>query len=153
MRLITSRLSPISRLSVYYRSTSPGHPNCGDHVEPYINAADAEAAEQDVVERLIEPFEDEDEREGRRKWDWDLFQVHNHVWRRTTIRLQREREAILKGSGVNPYRSTGAQWFYMDLWDQMLQRPDGHQTPNQDCLHCKWFLSPLSVMKNSSRAV
>ncbi|EDR10823.1 uncharacterized protein LACBIDRAFT_293315 [Laccaria bicolor S238N-H82] len=111
------------------------HPNCGDHTEPYINAADAEAAEQDVVERLIEPFENEDERVGRKQWDWDLFQVHNHVWRRTTARLQREREAILKGSGVNPYKRTGAQWFYMDLWDQMLQRPDGHQTPNQDCLH------------------
>lgn len=138
VRLITSRLSPISRLSVYYRSTSPGHPNCGDHTEPYLNAAGAEAAEQDVVERLIEPLENEDDRVGRKKWDWDLFQVHNHVWRRATTRLQREREASLKGSGFNRYRSIGAQWFYMDLWDQMLQRPDGHQTPNQDCLH--WCL-------------
>ena len=88
----------ISRLSVYYRSTSLGPPNCGDHVEPYINAADVEAAEQDVVERLIEPFENEDDGIGRKKWDWDLFQIHNHVWRRTTTRLQREGESILKGS-------------------------------------------------------
>ena len=56
----------ISRLSVYYRSTSLGHPNCGDHVEPYITATDAEAAEQDVAERLIEPFEYEDDGIGRR---------------------------------------------------------------------------------------
>ena len=59
-------MAKISRLFVYYRSTSLGHPNFGDHVELYINAADAEAAEQDVVERLIEPFENEDDGIGRK---------------------------------------------------------------------------------------
>ncbi|KAI5832079.1 hypothetical protein K523DRAFT_236055 [Schizophyllum commune Tattone D] len=28
-----------------------------------------------------------------------------------------------------------AQWYYLDIWDMSLQRPDAHLKPGKDCLH------------------
>jgi hypothetical protein len=140
MKRITSRITPIPRLSVYYRTTAPGHPVCEKSASPHKNGPAADHAEQHVVARLKaqvdalgDPKVDKpDLKKQRSRWDWDLFPVHNQIWKWTIRRLAREhawREAHEEGAG--------ARWFYMDLWSQALQRPDAHSEPGVDCLHCE----------------
>ena len=132
MNLIISRLSPIPQLSVIYRATSPGHSNCNLLTVPYSSSQAAQIGESNLVERLIETLPDDRWRTHRKRWDWDLFAVHNALWEREIAKMERWKE-----------REGGASWLFMDVWDQALQRPDAHTEPGTDCLHCKslrWFL-------------
>ncbi|RDB27159.1 hypothetical protein Hypma_004567 [Hypsizygus marmoreus] len=126
INIITRRLSPIPRLSVYYRSTAPAHPSCENHSKPYNNSIVAREAETHIVPRLKAAVSTAMLERQRSRWDWDLFAVHNELWRTKVRRLMRER------------RGPGARWFYLDLWDVNLQRPDAHSEPGIDCLH--WCL-------------
>ncbi|KAJ3902077.1 hypothetical protein F5879DRAFT_269842 [Lentinula edodes] len=129
--LVTSRLSPIERTSIYYRSTSPGHPQCEDHSTPYKDMADARRKEQNLVQRLKETVSTPDDKKQRSRWDWDLFKPHNELWNRT-IQVMNERR---------PADSKGAKWHYFDVWDVSMQRPDAHLDPGKDCLH--WCLPSM----------
>jgi len=133
MKLIIGRISPINRLSVFYRSTAPGHPACEKSVKPYSNSLVAREAEKHITPRLKAQVEGE-VKQQRARWDWDLFEVHNHMWRWAVAGLMRER-AWRESRAA---RSLGAKWFYLDLWDVDLQRPDAHSEPGVDCLH--WCL-------------
>ncbi|KAF5389466.1 hypothetical protein D9757_004330 [Collybiopsis confluens] len=126
--LITSRLSPIEQTSIYYRSTSPGHPNCEGHHEPYKDMADARHNEQNLVDRLMAGVSTPGEKQMRNRWDWDLFKPHNNMWNLTIQSLMQRR----------PENSKSAKWHYFDVWDLSIQRPDAHLNPGQDCLH--WCL-------------
>ncbi|KIJ92261.1 hypothetical protein K443DRAFT_440431 [Laccaria amethystina LaAM-08-1] len=123
INLIMSRLSPIPQLSVIYRATSPGHPNCNLLTVPYRSLQAAQLGERNLVERLISTMPDEQWRTFRKRWDWDLFAVHNALWEREIA----SREEGMGGGGV--------KWIFMDVWDQALQRPDAHTEPGTDCLH------------------
>lgn len=139
VKLVTSRISPISRLAVFYRSTSPGHPVCEKKSAPYANPPDAYFAEQHTVPRLKKLVDTADLKQQRARWDWDLFVPHNEIWRSTVARLMRERN-WWKRSGADAGK-LGARWVYMDLWEQALQRPDAHSDPAVDCLH--WCLPSI----------
>ncbi|KAJ3758080.1 hypothetical protein EV360DRAFT_44724 [Lentinula raphanica] len=130
-RLFTSRLSPIERTSIYYRSTSPGHPKCEEHTLPYKDMADARLQEQNLVQRLKDTVSSADEKKQRSRWDWDLFKAHNELWNRT-IHVMNERR---------PAGAKGAKWHYFDVWDVSMQRPDAHLEPGKDCLH--WCLPTI----------
>jgi hypothetical protein len=133
INLIMSRLSPIPQLSVIYRATSPGHPNCNLLTVPYGSLQAAQLGERNLVERLISTMPDEQWRTFRKRWDWDLFAVHNALW-------EREIASRKEGRGGG-----GVKWIFMDVWDQALQRPDAHTEPGTDCLHCEFFSFFLDV--------
>lgn len=171
-----TRLSPYSRMSIYYRSTAPGHPQCNisrtDSVlesetqiqpkpnidykpsptkfifnTPYPNISFALSSELNLVERLQDTVSSDGAKNERARWDWDLFNVHNEIWRRRiegiNNHLVRERDGQQnrasieehgKGSGTG-----GAKWYYLNIWDMSLQRPDAHSEPGKDCLHCEFL--------------
>ncbi len=130
MDLIISRLSPLEQTSIYYRSTSPGHPQCKSKKVPYKDIHDAHVQEQNLVQRLQEDGEqDYEDKIMHSRWDWDLFQTHNKLWERR-IRSMAQRR---------PLGDKGAKWFYFDIFDLSLQRPDAHHTTSGDCLHCEFF--------------
>ncbi|PFH47457.1 hypothetical protein AMATHDRAFT_102370, partial [Amanita thiersii Skay4041] len=135
VKLITGRLSSIPRLSVYYRSTSPGHPTCIQHAVPYPDydvALEAEGKGMGAVDlsEVLSPAEEE----RWRRQDWDLFGTHNEVWNRTVGRLMR-------GRREGWMRRVGARWAYWDVWEMAVQRPDAHLQPGVDCL--QWCLPSL----------
>ena len=138
---MTSRISPISRLSVFYRSTSPGHPNCAKKSLPYTSPQDAYVAEQHIIPRLKALVDDPEVKQQRARWDWDLFEPHNEIWRSTVARLMWERNR--REQNGEDAKNFGARWVYVDLWNQALQRPDAHSDPAVDCLHCKPAFSIL----------
>ncbi|KAF9029679.1 hypothetical protein BDP27DRAFT_1264081 [Rhodocollybia butyracea] len=126
--LVTSRLSPIERTSIYYRSTSPGHPTCKDHFMPYTDMAHARLQEKGLVHRLQETVVSSDDKKQRSRWDWDMFKPHNEMWNQTIDSMTEKRSP----------ESKNAKWYYFDIWDLSMQRPDAHLNPGQDCLH--WCL-------------
>ncbi|KAG2020985.1 hypothetical protein CC2G_006264 [Coprinopsis cinerea AmutBmut pab1-1] len=132
LRTVSESLKPISNLSIYYRATTPGHPRCHTRTSPYKSAKLAETMEKNVVGRLLQGVLDEGERQKRRKWDWDLFVVHNDLWRRAIVRLEQERKQMEEKP--YPFTKYYAKWRYLDVWSQALQRPDAHYDPTQDCL-------------------
>ncbi|KAG6874288.1 hypothetical protein C0995_001513 [Termitomyces sp. Mi166 len=133
MKLIIGRISHIDKLSVFYRSTSPGHPACEKSASPYSNGIVAREAEKDITPRLKAQVEGE-VKQQRARWDWDLFEVHNELWRKGIDGLMRDRAWRRSRTGV----ARGAKWYYLDLWSLNLQRPDAHSEPGIDCLH--WCL-------------
>ncbi|TFK33345.1 hypothetical protein BDQ12DRAFT_615434 [Crucibulum laeve] len=134
---ITIRLASIQRISIYYRSTSPGHPSCTKRSIPYSSSAAARAGEANVMERMAAATPDEQQKIVRKRWDWDRFDAHNMIWKNTIDEIMRARSY----STVNS-KYKGPKWYYMDVWDQALQRPDAHtqnlidpKNDNLDCLH------------------
>lgn len=80
---------------------------------------------------------DEHQKVVRTRWDWDRFQAHNDIWKDTVRELMKARTSGQVG---------GAKWYYMDIWDQSMQRPDAHtenlvdpKHDHIDCLHCEYF--------------
>ncbi|RXW21805.1 hypothetical protein EST38_g4030 [Candolleomyces aberdarensis] len=55
VRTISNQLKDVGGLSIYYRATAPGHPNCAMRSSPYRNGKVAETFEDDVVGRLMRP--------------------------------------------------------------------------------------------------
>jgi hypothetical protein len=133
VHLIMSRLAPISQLSVIYHATSPSHPNCNLLTVPYCSLQVVQLGEHNLVERLISTIPDEQWWTFRKRWDWDLFAMHNTLWKWEIASLDRVCEEGMGGRRV--------KWIFMDVWDQALQRPDVHTKPGMDCLHCEFFLS------------
>jgi len=144
IRTVVGSISSIPRLSVFYRSTAPGHPVCESHSKPYTGTHDARESEKHIVSRLHAQQPTADSKKIRTRWDWDLFEVHNGMWRSTIGKLMRDRAgrvAVAKKNGEGEggqEKEGGAKWYYLDLWDVNLQRPDAHSEPGQDCLH--WCL-------------
>ncbi|KAJ3550756.1 hypothetical protein NMY22_g251 [Coprinellus aureogranulatus] len=136
VRAISAQLSDIGRLSIFYRSTTPGHPNCGSRMVPYQNGRIAERYEDNVVWRLSKTAKTPAEKEKRLRKDWDLFSVHNDVWRAAILRLEQERLAWLVSPHVPEIkrRKGKAKWIYLDVWNEALQRPDAHFSPPGDCV-------------------
>ncbi|GAV99304.1 protein [Lentinula edodes] len=112
--LVTSRLSPIERTSIYYRSTSPGHPQCEDHSTPYKDMADARRKEQNLVQRLKETVSTPDDKKQRSRWDWDLFKPHNELWNRTIQMLTWILEKIVYTGVYQACSMIGRGCFWMD---------------------------------------
>jgi hypothetical protein len=138
IKLVAERISPIQRLSVYYRATAPGHPGCELSEIPYKDGPEADHIEHDVTGRLQAQVDTLNLKKERARWDWSLFAVHNKMWKWNIQKLDRERGwRELQGNNA------GAKWFYMDLWSQALQRPDAHSEPGHDCLHCEFAVSFL----------
>jgi len=80
------------------------------------------------------------DKKARIRWDWDLFEVHNGIWRRKIegMGTQGGTYDISEGMEAEQGQLTGAKWYYFDIWDMSLQRPDAHEQPGKDCLH--WCL-------------
>lgn len=86
---------------------------------------------------LIQSTTDKQQKVVRSRWDWDRFEVHNAEWRQAIADMSNKRDAL-------PTSSRSAKWYYMDLWEMALQRPDAHTQnlvdpshENYDCLHCE----------------
>ncbi|KAG6811493.1 hypothetical protein H0H92_007141 [Tricholoma furcatifolium] len=124
MKLIIDRIAPIDRLKIFYRSTSPAHPVCEKSSRPYTNGAIARESERDITPRLKAQVEGEIKQQ-RARWDWDLFEVHNALWKKAIDGLMRDRAWRRSRTGT----TKGAKWYYFDLWDVNLQRPDAHSEP------------------------
>lgn len=139
VRTISGQLSDIGRLSIFYRSTTPGHPNCASRTAPYQNGVLAERYEDGIVWKLSKTAKTPAEREYRLRKDWDLFSVHNDVWRGAIVRLEQERVAWLASPHVLEMkkRKGKAKWNYVDVWNEALQRPDAHYNPARDCVQCE----------------
>lgn len=80
------------------------------------------------------------DKKARIRWDWDLFEVHNGIWRRKIegMGTQGGTYDISEGMEAEQGQLTGAKWYYFDIWDMSLQRPDAHEQPGKDCLHCEF---------------
>ncbi|TFK34963.1 hypothetical protein BDQ12DRAFT_726442 [Crucibulum laeve] len=146
---LTTRLSPITNLSIYYRTTSPGHPTCllppastsipYNTLLPHPNSTVAKQLKDPSLiparleVSLVPPHANAEEKCGWQKWDWDLFDRHNALWRDF---VQWEKECWDAGT-----ETSDAKWFFLDVWNQALQRQDAHAEPGADCLH--WCLPSL----------
>ncbi|EAU89966.1 hypothetical protein CC1G_05882 [Coprinopsis cinerea okayama7 len=148
MRILVEKLSVFRQFKIIYRSTSPAHPNCRKKKFPYPNYEAARNAEATYVENVKQWAQDDGEAAGpawvRLRWDWDMFNVHNGLWKTEVARLQEERKMKTKTTlemGVDPEDLDGAglgpKWLYVDFWEMALQRPDAHS----DCLH--WCLPAM----------
>ncbi|TRM64463.1 hypothetical protein BD626DRAFT_491897 [Schizophyllum amplum] len=146
MRIHIDALGALPRLSVLYRSTAPGHPACERRLAPYADGPDAREKEADLPAHIMAETDDPDMKSVRRRWDWDQFSVHNEFWRAEIGRLMEERGKVAArahegmGNGVHGQadvaaRAAGAKWYYLDIYDLSLQRPDAHDNPGTDCLH------------------
>jgi hypothetical protein len=137
LRAMSEQLKPVSRLSIVYRATTPGHPKCYTRTAPYKSGRMAETMEKNVISRLLQGASTDEEKEEKRKQDWDLFSVHNDLWRRAIVRLEQERKQA--SARPYPYTKIYAKWYYLDIWQQALQRPDAHRDPLADCLSCEFI--------------
>lgn len=139
VRTISSQLTDIGQLTIFYRSTTPAHPTCGARATPYQDGKLAELYEDNVVWKLSKSAKSQAEKELRLRKDWDLFGVHNDVWRGAIVRLEQERVAWLASPNIPEIkrRKGKAKWIYLDVWNQALQRPDAHYGPPGDCVNCK----------------
>ncbi|KAI5885930.1 uncharacterized protein SCHCODRAFT_02717277, partial [Schizophyllum commune H4-8] len=150
MQLHIDRLGPLNRLTIFFRSTAPGHPSCERRLAPYADGADAREKEKNIPERMMAVTDDEAMKSTRRRWDWDQFAVHNEFWREEIKKLmegrtkqlpRRDEEAVeaedgaLETRAAIPSRDSGAKWYYLDIYELSLQRPDAHDSPGVDCLH------------------
>ncbi|KAF8994564.1 hypothetical protein BDQ17DRAFT_1251603 [Cyathus striatus] len=127
---VTSSLAPMSQLSIFYRASAAAHPACAPKTKPYDNTTHAIEMEGDMIEAIGLSTTDEF-RNIVQRWDWDRFDTHNRLWESKVDELAKRRE----------YDGKGAKWFFMDVWNMTLQRPDAH-TQNLDtkmgtfdCLH------------------
>lgn len=138
VRTVGNQLQDIPQLAVFYRATTPGHPNCGARSAPFVDFKAADAYERNVIWHLTKGLSYKAKQE-RLLWDWDLFAVHNDVWRRATARLDGEREVWMKQveeGRIHPGPKKGkASWRYLEVWNQTLQRPDAHYSPPEDCVN------------------
>ena len=109
MQLHIDRLGPLNRLTIFFRSTAPGHPSCEQRLAPYADGADAREKEKNIPERMMAVTDDEAMKSTRRRWDWDQFAVHNEFWReeikklmegRTTQLPRRDEEATQAEEGA-----------------------------------------------------
>ncbi|KAF5346505.1 hypothetical protein D9756_010106 [Leucocoprinus leucothites] len=165
INLITSRLHEIPRLSIYYRSTAPGHPACTSakyyysfgrnssiiaqpdddesskrftnvesfYTYPYPDIASAQEAMNNITISVLVSTPDKHQKVVQSRWDWDRLEANNEEWKQAIASLRQSPEA-----GTS---SDKAKWYYMDVWNMSLQRPDAHtQTVDvnhgtYDCLH------------------
>lgn len=81
---------------------------------------------------------DKQQKVVRSRWDWDRLEDHNTEWK-LVIDSMNEKRGL-----PDPENSRGAKWYYMDIWNMALQRPDAHTQnlvdpahENYDCLHCE----------------
>ncbi|KAF9446706.1 hypothetical protein P691DRAFT_732731 [Macrolepiota fuliginosa MF-IS2] len=170
IELITSRLDPTPQLSIYYRATAPGHPACPSstfyntflvnstivsppsdnkteskrfidkptfYTDPHPNVSIARLAMSDIRQGLEASTIDSQQKVVRSRWDWDRLEVHNAEWKQAI-------DDLIAGQKTPERRdnSKRAKWYYMDIWDMALQRPDAHtqnlvdpKHENYDCLH------------------
>ena len=52
------------------------------------------------------------------RWEWDLFVLHNEIWKATVVRFTWEWD-WWKCNGTDA-KMLGLRWVYMDLWEQWL---------------------------------
>lgn len=104
---------------------------------------------------------DKQQKVVRSRWDWDRLEDHNTEWKLVIDSMNEKR-----GGLPEPEISRGAKWYYMDIWNMALQRPDAHTQnlvdpahENYDCLHCephifcRDFCGNVTLTKNSEGCV
>ncbi|KAF8994569.1 hypothetical protein BDQ17DRAFT_1366686, partial [Cyathus striatus] len=121
---MTRRLDAIPRIKVFYRATASAHPSCPSKANPYSNVTHATDMEGDVLEAMGLYAANDNLRNVLWRWDWNRFDVHNRLWEAKVRELAKQRE--LEGKGP--------KWFFMDVWNMTIQRPDAH-TQNRDKTH------------------
>lgn len=170
---VISKLNGIPKLQIYYRSTSPGHPACSSakfyksfgmdsaiiaqpdddesskrfvdvptfHTSPYSDVDAAHDAMSNITRAVQVATPDQHMKLVQSRWDWDRFEANNVEWKKAINALNHTDE----NSSARP------KWYYMDVWNMTLQRPDAHtQTLDShhgsyDCLHCeRSFLNSLT---------
>lgn len=135
--MVIQRFSQYNRLTIFYRATNPGHPSCHLYTKPFSSASEALKDEARFLELTDAQATSAIDRKVRRRWDWDLFDTHSHVWRKEIEGLQRAKKAFLERGG----EGGGPNWLFVDFYEMSLQRPDAHASPGRDCLHCALFPS------------
>ncbi|KAH6916363.1 hypothetical protein BKA70DRAFT_1179842 [Coprinopsis sp. MPI-PUGE-AT-0042] len=135
MTIMVERLNQLRRVKIMYRATNAAHPDCSNKKHPYQDFADAVEHESDMAQQFKDSTNNPRERKVRLRWDWDMFDTLNDLWREEIRRLGEERE-ILKKEGRLEAELPPA-WRFLDVWGMTLQRPDAHS----DCLH--WCLPTM----------
>ena len=125
------RLQAAPRTSLFFRTTAAAHAACHENYKPYSNAQEAEAADATLHTRLMASAPNAARQLTWSRWDWDQFKVHNGMWKVAIEKAQKERLAS----------DAGPRWYYLDIYELSLQRPDAHDSPGLDCLHCKCSFS------------
>jgi len=94
----------------FFRSTSPGHPNC----EPRTKDID-----WSVGPKII-PLQNYSEYDPGTAYDWNQFERYNDYTRRAILRHNADRDRT-------PVH-------YLNIWNMTVYRHDAHTAP-ADCLH------------------
>jgi len=91
---------------IAYRSSVPGHANCMDHKQPFGS---------------IGEFQHPD------LYQWGNIDGYNQYTRHKLQEVGRSSGGV--DGGLSPY------WVYLDVYPMTILRPDGHKSPNRDCVH------------------
>ncbi|KAF5332286.1 hypothetical protein D9611_008082 [Ephemerocybe angulata] len=137
VKMVMKKFSQYTRLTIFYRSTNPGHPSCQLHTKPFADLSEARLEEARFFELSDLSATSERDIVTRRRWDWDYFNVHSQIWREEISRLERLSRMVKQPNKSRFVR--GVKWLFMDVYDMSLQRPDAHSSPGKDCLHSVYF--------------
>jgi hypothetical protein len=132
---MVERLNRLRRVKILYRATNAAHPECANKKRPYQDFADAVAHESDVAQQFKDSTTDPHQRRVRLRWDWDMFDTLNDMWREEIRRLGEQRKVLREEGRLEV--DLPPTWRFVDVWGMTLQRPDAHS----DCLHCELPLS------------
>ncbi|KAH6888999.1 hypothetical protein BKA70DRAFT_1235164 [Coprinopsis sp. MPI-PUGE-AT-0042] len=133
--IMVERLNQLRRVKIMYRASNAAHPDCSNKKRPYQDFADAVGHESDMAQQFKDSTKDPHERKVRLRWDWDMFDTLNDLWREKIRRLGEQREILQKEGRLEA--ELPPAWRFLDVWAMTLQRPDAHS----DCLH--WCLPTM----------
>lgn len=111
---LLKKLLAIPKLSVLYRSTTPGHFRCNEATTPVYPALPFNAHEQNG------------------QWGWDTFGHVNDIWAQEMDRLAPSGWSSAPGATG----SARGQVTFLNVTDMTGQRPDAH-IHEKDCLHVR----------------
>ncbi|TFK23231.1 hypothetical protein FA15DRAFT_670730 [Coprinopsis marcescibilis] len=132
IKVVLKRIEPLKRTTVMYRATSAGHPGCNEQLSPYTSYAQAFTTEAIHGKRVRKFFKSVEERKTQLRLDWDMFDVHNMIWKDHIIGQEQKRKLDTKGAANAT--TGGPKWLFLDVWGMSLQRADAHYQAG-DCLH------------------
>ncbi|TEB34056.1 hypothetical protein FA13DRAFT_1828178 [Coprinellus micaceus] len=137
VKSVTTKLTKpnLARLTIFYRSTSPAHPSCQLFTRPYpsLSLALSDSENPRWLDLMDAPAKDANERKVRRRWDWDLFDVHNKVWEEHIRALERERVGEMRRERAERAREEAVESLVSDAKARgRLRRPGDGKAVAED---------------------
>ncbi|KAH6916343.1 hypothetical protein BKA70DRAFT_1419249 [Coprinopsis sp. MPI-PUGE-AT-0042] len=104
--IMVERLNQLRRVKIMYRATNAAHPDCSNKKRPYQDFADTVGHESDMAQQFKDSTKDPHERKVRLRWDWDMFDTLNDLWREKIRTLGERREILQKEGRLEPGASS-----------------------------------------------